>query len=226
MKKFLIPMLAMFAFMLTSCNDDSNGLDANTPIYQEYRVEVLWDGTVNAFANFYSDYANRTRVKLDNGASIKVNGKSMVYEATDSGEDDTFDYACTLTGTGTDVIFDFTRSKGNVLTNQISTNDAQKVNITTEMKTITNGQIFQVEESSDASAFNSSLRVLLLRSGSSTVYSADVYGTSYSFRNVPEGNYVMRLISYVTKSLQEQNSNAGGTISVYQVSQSDVWVKE
>jgi hypothetical protein len=113
-----------------------------------------------------------------------------------------------------------------VLTNQISTNDAQKVNITTEMKTITNGQIFQVEESSDASAFNSSLRVLLLRSGSSTVYSADVYGTSYSFRNVPEGNYVMRLISYVTKSLQEQNSNAGGTISVYQVSQSDVWVKE
>lgn len=226
MKKFLIPMFALCALLLTSCNDDSKSLDPNTPLYQEYRVEVLWDGTVNAFANFYSDYTNRKRVKLDNGASIKVNGKSMSYEATDANVDDTFDYACTITGTGSDVIFDFTRSKGNVLTNSISTNDAQKVDITSDMKLITNGQLYQVESESDVTSFDSSLRVLLMQTGSSTIYTAEIYGTSFSFHNVPIGSYVMRLISYVTKSLQQQNSNAGGTISVYQVSQSDVRVKE
>lgn len=217
-KIFLLPLLAMLlASCFTSCKDDNDGPQLPY-VYLNYRIEVLDNGIINALANFTTAPYGGQRLKLTGGSSINVNGKSLVYYATDPDQENTFDYGTDVTNRVTDgmVNFVFRHSTGDVVTSSFDLNTLPDFTIP-ELSPIIKGKTYELF---DEPNMNSSVQYRVQLIGDNNkVYDATFTPAGFSFSNaelVP-GFYTLRYIQTSSKNISSAPGVLGGIIEVWKV---------
>lgn len=210
----MLPLLAMLlASCFTSCKDDNDGPQLPY-VYLNYRIEVLDNGIINALANFTTAPYGGQRMKLSGGASINVNGRPLVYYATDPEEENTFDYGTNVTNKVTDGIvnFVFRHSTGDVVTSSFDLNTLPDFTIP-DHSTIINGKTYSLFDEPDMHS-SVQYRVQLL-GDNNKVTDATMTPTGFSFSGVDPGFYTLRYIQTSAKNISSAPGILGGIIEVW-----------
>lgn len=211
-RKTLIALAGVALLGLTACSDN-DGPDPNLPLKQDLRIEKYVGGATYAFANFLAKRGDDpVKVKLSNGASIKVNGTSMDYY--DYGEYNLSDYDYYATMNNADSYeFEFVRNDRHTYVNTISTDWVKEMPVGSVTQ-ITNGQRMPFA----AELTNGEVEVYLLNE--TKVYKADAaLGLGYTFRDVPKGTYTLRITVSETHNVVQSDNNAGGSMTMMKITE-------
>lgn len=212
MKKIMMAFAGLALIGMSACDDD-DGIDPNLPLRQDIRIEKYIGGNTYAFANFLAQRGDEpVKVRLDNGASITVNGQRMDYY--DYGEYNLTDYDYYATvGNDRSFEFRFVRNDRHTYVNTISTDwvEAMPAGDVTQIK---NGERVPFA----VNLTNGSVAVYLLSSNAS--YQADAaMGLGYTFKDVPKGTYTLRITVSETRNVVQGDNNAGGTMTMMKITE-------
>lgn len=219
MKKFIYFATALMAIFATSCNEDSS-LDPNIPLYQHYEVDFYKTHAV-AMANFHEHTAEGNIVELNNGASLRVNNNKVDYYGTGKGED-YFDY---YSGNiNSDVItFNFKRSSNVEIINTVNRSDVSAISIPEDLVELTNDEWIDVNYMPNG--YEKLTAVLFPLNGntySSYVATSDYVTGKFMFKDVPTGNYTLRVTVRRQIPTQQNDRGASGLIDIYSVDNKNV----
>lgn len=225
MKKLFYPLIALLGLgFITSCNDDSESLDPNVPIYQQYEVNFFERvSETNVFANFRTGGEKGERIELNNGAMIIMNGTKMNYFPSTIDAPGSYDYY--LSSVNSEVInFNFIRKEGVSIANSVSRSDISPINIPTEGDIIK----FKNEERIDV-GFNP-MKINEMLSASLIPYAngeLDVTGIVHYgkvdnsgkiyFEYVPNGKYQLKVLNKKVIPTTNNDKDADGSITIYYV---------
>lgn len=214
---------AIAATAFAGCDDKKDG-----PVYpdsfefkQELRVEQWSTGETNAFADFIgvNTAGMEVSVELPKSSSIYANGRQLTYEAPDAEDSYSYAYSTRIPGTPSEVTFTFNRTPSLALVNSIRLDNVPIIRLQPG-STIENDVNYKYT-SSIPSVTNASIRIFLIKrdgSDAGKTYNATLFGDSYYFSGVPQGNYVLRSMSTITiNTLQQPNGRAGGLIEATKV---------
>lgn len=201
---------------LTSCNSKEPEyvvLPENIAANQDLLVEQLWDGTINAFANFKAATADGTIVKcrLGSKSKITVNGKPMDYFFTETYNMTDYDYTLTLPQGTTVVTFALTRSTG-VYTNRIDLASVPSVVLTENYDTLRNDTYYHFRLEGGMEGVSPRIYLLPKASFADVQEAILLNDSTFYFRRVPAGEYELRFLTSLKLNLQQQDNNAGGDI--------------
>lgn len=211
-------LVALTAAGFSSCKDDNDGPEMPY-IYLDYRLEVLDNGIVNAFANFLSGYPSGQRLRLTGGATLTVNGKNLQYFKSDPSQINTFDYSNNITSTlfgDRSVSFVFRHSSGDVVTTDITLSSLPEFSIP-DYKDIQNGKFYSLMADGSAPAGNARFKVQLISSRGDVVDAVEGMNYDFSFSGVPAGVYTLRYIQMTTYRIPASTGIFGGSLEVWNV---------
>lgn len=217
MKPYL-PLIAFVAALsgLCACNSETP-LDHDTPLYQDYVVECT-DGTITAFASFYKYNKNGEQVKLNNGASITVNGQKMTYYDT-GGLPGSYNYVLQLPSSTTIVTYDFQRNQDTHLISETDLGLIPEFTVEEGVKnlkpskdygiTISDGQMYPLIR----------LQAVLASYDGVTGYNAitDDGTKTFRFVGVRAGTYTLYTTLYTLNNVTATDGAAKGTIKAARV---------
>lgn len=221
MKKIFYYLFALSFVSLTSCSDDEpndSPLDPSIPIYQEYEVDFYDNGMMNVFASFRKNNGSGESVKLNNGASISVNGSGLSYfRASDYADYGViYDYSASLTP-AEEVEFKFTRGEGAVYTNSVSKSAITPVSIPDELGVIANDKEVDLGENNFEPEEELTIRLVPL-TGTQTVYEGKILlgeRLTFTVSDVPLGMYSLQVMNCREIRTTQNDRTAGGLIKVY-----------
>lgn len=221
MKKIFYFFIALSSVCLTSSCDDGpkeEPLDPSVPIYQEYEVDFYDSGITNVFANFRKNNSAGESVKLNNGASILVNGGGMSYFRSSDYEDYgvVFDYSATISKTEK-VEFEFTRSAEKKYVNTILRSEISEVSLPKDLTKIINDTEISLGENNIKSNEKLTSRLVSI-TNQQLIYDGKVLlgeDIKVTFSNVPIGIYSLQIINNITRTTVENNAQSGGIINIY-----------
>lgn len=216
MKHFLsLAITFALTAALTACNSDTS-LDPNISLYQDYVVEYN-NGKITAYANFHKHNQNGERVKLNNGASITVNGLKMEYYKTYDAVG-AYNYVMEFPANTKTITFDFQR---NASTHLITESEIGKIPEFTvdECDTITNGKQYWITISDGQMYPNISLQAVLVSQDGMSGYnaSADSGTKSFRFNGVRSGFYTLYTTLYRTETITATDGNAKGSLKTARI---------
>ena len=222
MRKIIYLAMAVMAVFATSCNEDNN-LDPTLPLYQHYEVDFYPKHAV-AMASFHKHTAQGDVVKLNNGATITVNGNKMAYYGV--GDDEGyFDYSANYV-LGNEITFVFTRSKDKVYTNSVSRSDVTTVVIPSSLNVIKNNVAYTVDcKPTGYEKLTAVLFPLVGATASSYVATTNYVTGEFTFTNVPKGSYTLRVTNRRQIPTSQNDAGASGLIDVYSVDSKNVRVE-
>lgn len=242
---------ALMILGLASCNSEVK-LPTDTPIVQEYSLIQINDAQPIAGANFrgfFGDGQTHIATKLNNGASISVNGKDMTYH-----DDIAADWSYTATLDSEEATFLFTRQPGKTYTNTASIKDLHRMRppksqdwTSTPMKSGTvyyfgysenyDGPVNNPDDPNEiinpddglTQPYGTQLDITLVPANynsSMSVYKAYVHPDGHSFTfNAPAGKYILYMQAILKVNLQQSNEQAGGFIMQMRQTSMDVTVE-
>lgn len=222
MKKIFYFALVVMAIFVTSCNEDSS-LDPSTPIYQHYEVDFYKNYAV-VMANFHEHTAEGDLVELNNGAYLRVNNMKIDYYGTGNGKD-YFDY---YSGNiNSDIItINFKRNSNTEIINTVNRSDVSAIEIPADLIEISNDEWIDVNYA--PTGFEKLTAVLFPLNGihSGYVATTDHVTGKFTFKDVPVGNYTLRVTIRRQIPTKENDRGASGLIDIYSVDSKNVRVIE
>lgn len=223
--------MTLCGLLFASCSDDENDFaesDSTTPIYQQYEID-FYPTFQNVFANFSNNDKNGTKVKLANGASIKVNSSAMNFTEDDSSTGG-WNYYKMMQQKEENISLTFKRNNNSEYVNTVSRSEIGEVKMPTTLTTIYNGVPFSVEYDFTRMQGNEELECTLRQSSGTnagviyTGFINQMNGT-ITFTDVPEGSYTLQVMTKRTMATSENNLPASGEITLYYVDYKTVSVK-
>lgn len=217
MRNTIIIATLLLTLLLSGCESGSDYPDAGIQLYQQYEV-FIQDNSKAGFANFREGGENGPRLHLTGDAKVSVNGHRMLYTPSTSDDYPEFNYASFIDLTDKKAKFEFKRSKGNTLTNEIDISNIASVTAEEGLRKITTGTPVRFNVNGTLGN-NDIIRVILIPtviSDNTVTYEANVnYMTeTFTLSDVPAGQYNIRLDVVRTSPTKDNDGNAGGIIRV------------
>lgn len=208
--KHLFPVLALcFATLLGACSDD-NGMDKDIYLYQEY--EVFLSSELKAgYANFRKNGSQGERMELTNGSKLTINARDTYYIGN---EDNEFNYSAEIDPHHTKCVFKFTRSKNNVLTNEIMFDVIPDITFPGDLSEISLANPTFKVNLNGAQPSDVNIYLISTYDGpNATPYPVFVdFDGTCKVAGVPAGNYTLYADSQITVPTTENDGFAGGQI--------------
>lgn len=208
--KFFLPVVALIGVALFgSCSDD-DGMDKDLNLYQEYEV-YLSKELKAGYANFRKNGSQGERMELTNGSKLTINAIDTYYLG-DAGNE--FNYSAEIDSRHTKAVFKFTRSKNNVLTNEISFDVIPDVTFPDDLSEISlDDPTFRVNLNGADPASVNVYFMSTYDGPNATPYPAFVgFDGICSAGGVPPGNYTLYAESEITVPTVQNDGFAGGQI--------------
>lgn len=212
MKKILMLLACAAALLgLPACNSETP-LNSDIPLYQDYVVENN-NGTVTAFATFKKYNSSGEQVKLNNGASIKVNNQPMTYYDT-HGIPGSYNYVLDLASDTKVVTFDFQRNSNTHLVTECDLALIPEFTVDNRLPELHNNTEYWINISDGEMYPLVNIQAVLVSENGISGYNAIANnGTkSYRFTGVPNGNYTLHTTLYITHNVTASDGNAKGII--------------
>lgn len=225
MKTYFFYAFLLTGWILTSCqDDDSNGLDASVPFYQN--LGVAYDITQNETrvgANFNQNNSEGQNIKLNGPASVLFNGKTP-----DFANIGVYFYTYSFKGLD-DMTFTFTRAKDSVFTNIASLDDVSPIAIPQSFTSIPLNEAVVLAWVGEPLGDNESVEVRIVYSGGVyNKYNSEKGSTSLSIslsNSAPAGKATLSLSRIKKLPLQQSNGNAGGQLEVSYYQSKEITLK-
>lgn len=225
-------MYGLLIFFTVSCSEEnSENLPDNIAVYQSYLVAFSDSQPTLTYARFSPKKdVPLKEIKLTGGASIMANGKEMEYHYFDGNTIFGYSYSLAL-GKDEQVSFVFQRKRQQetrMLTNYAYKEWINEIHIPSELTTIANQEV--VGWKGEKIASNEELEATLDNPSHLEEYTA-YYGTlnesrdGVSFKNVPEGKYMLTLKRILKLETKDNDAPAKGEIKLVFYDKKEVTVK-
>lgn len=213
-----IAVVLSAAALLPSCSDDNKGphYGPDQTFQQILRVEEWNDGVINAFADFMAIEIQTGKLvscELERQSSITANGVKLTYNYVDPNDKYSYAYGERISAPNQEVTFVFTRKPGLTFTNTVKLNNTPFIRLPST--TILENGTHYTYTSSLGVITNSAISIYVVAKDGKEAgkrYEADIFNDTYSFQNVPAGNYVLQSTATDSYPVKEQNGTSGGTM--------------
>lgn len=225
MKKYFLYAILISASAWTACsNDDSSDIDAEVPFYQNLGVAYdVTNNTTRVGANFNKYDSAGVNIKLNDPASITINGKKPNFANMG-----VYFYTYSFSGLD-DMTFVFTRAKDSVFTNVASLKEVKPIAIPQSFTSVSLKGSTTLTWEGEPIGENEMVEVSISYDGGvNTIFNREKGSKSVNiaFSNqTTTSKGTLSLSRAKTHPLQESNGNAGGQLDVSYIQSKEIMIE-